>query len=82
LEYDYQKSNQNLKLSNEMRHYYDDADRHAFQSNGNLVEISNLSQVTSFLPFNFTSTPFKELVTHNALLKSKLEKMIAIVKSF
>ncbi len=64
-----------------MRQYYTDADHHASQSHDNIVKISNLGQITGFLSSDPTSTPFKELVTHNALLKSKLEKMMAIVES-
>ncbi len=69
-----------LVLSDEMRQYYTDADRHASQSSGSLVEIDNYGQATGFLPSDPTSSPFKELVHHNMLLESKLEKMIVIVE--
>src|SRR6266540_2314795 len=70
-----------LDLSDEMRQYYANADRHASQSSSSLVEIDNYGQATGFLPSDPTSTSFKELVYRNSLLESKLEKMMAIVKS-
>ena len=63
-----------------MRQYYADADRHTFQSSSNLVEIDNFGQAIGFLSSDPTSIPFKELIYRNALLESKLEKMIAIVE--
>src|SRR6266542_2381635 len=81
LEIDYQTLKQDLVLSDEMRQYYADADYHASQSSGNLVEIDNYGQAIGFLPSDPTSTPFKELVHYNTLLESKLEKIIAIVES-
>jgi len=73
--------NRDLVLSDEMRQYYADADHHASQSSGSLVEIDNYGQATGFLLSDPTNTPFKELVKCNTLLESKLEKMIAIVES-
>ena len=70
-----------LDLSDEMRQYYADADRHASQCSSSLVEIDNYGQATSFLLSDPTSSPFKELVHRNMLLESKLEKMMAIVAS-
>ncbi len=70
-----------LVLSNEMRQYYADADRHASQSSGSLIEIDNVGQATGSLPTNDTSNPFKALVQRNTLLEEKLEKMMAIVES-
>ena len=72
---------QDLVLTDEMRQYYADADRHTSQSSGSLVKIDNYGQATGFLPSDPTSTPFKELVQRNTLLESKLEKMMAIVES-
>ncbi len=72
---------QDLVLTDEMRQYYADADRHTSQSSGSLVKIDNYGQATGFLPSDPTSTPFKELVQHNTLLESKLKKMIVIVES-
>ena len=70
-----------LEFSDEMRQYYADADRHASQSSGSLVEIDNYGKATGFLSSDPTSSPFKELVHRNTLLESKLEKMMAIVES-
>ena len=81
LETEQQDPDQDLVLTDEMRQYYADIDHHTSQSSGSLVEIDNFGQATSFLPSDPTSILFKELVQHNTLLKSKLEKMIAIVES-
>ena len=81
LETEQQDPDQDLVLTDEMRQYYADADRHTSQSSGSLVKIDNYGQATGFLPSDPTSTPFKELVQHNTLLESKLEKMMAIVES-
>ncbi len=70
-----------MKISDKIRHYYADADRHASQSNGSLVEIDNFGQVTGFLPSDPTSISFKELVYHNVILESKLKKMMKLVES-
>ncbi len=69
-------------MSDERRQYSADADCYASQSSGSLIEIDNLDQATGFLPSDPTSTPFKKLVHRNALLESKLKKMIVIVESF
>jgi len=83
LETDTQHPDQDLDLvlSNEMRQYYADADRHASQSRGSLIEIDNFGQATGSIPPNDTSNPFKALVQRNTLLEEKLEKMMAIVES-
>ncbi len=81
LETEQPNPDRDLDLSDEMRQYYADADRHASQSSGSLVEIDNYGQATGFLPSDPTSSPFKELVHRNTLLESKLEKMMAIVES-
>ncbi len=81
LETEQQDPDQDLVLTDKMRQYYADADHHAFQSSGSLVEIDNFDQATGFLPSDLTSISFKELVQHNTLLESKLEKMIVIVES-
>ncbi len=65
-----------------MQYYYIDADYHASQSNGSLIKISNLGHITGFLQSDPTSISFKELVNHNALLETKLKKIMAIVESF
>ena len=72
---------QDLVPTKEMSQYYADADRHTSQSSGSLIEIDNYGQATGFLPSDPTSSLFKELVQRNTLLESKLEKMMAIVKS-
>ena len=82
LENEQQDPNKDLVLTDEMRQYYANADHHASQSSGSLVEIDNYGQATSFLSSDPTSTLFKELVQHNTLLESKLKKMMAIVESF
>ena len=70
-----------LVPTKEMSQYYADADRHASQSSDSLIEIDNYGQATGFLPSDPTSSSFKELVQCNTHLESKLEKMMAIVKS-
>ena len=81
LETEQQDPDQDLVLTDEMRQYYADANRHASQSSGSLVEIDNFGQATGFLLSDPISTPFKELVQCNSLLESKLEKMMVIVES-
>src|SRR6266540_5718674 len=81
LETEQQHPDRDLDLSDEMRQYYADADRHASQSSGSLIEIDNYGQATGFLPSDPTSSPFKELVHRNTLFESKLEKMMMIVES-
>ncbi len=81
LETEQPNPDRDLDLLDEMHQYYADADHHASQSSGSLVEIDNYGQATGFLPSDPTSSLFKELVHHNTLLESKLEKMMVIVKS-